>query len=211
MLVDAELSLVQTIVNTLLAQSGWEWLAASLGITYVFLASKASIWCWPAAFISTFIYTLLFWEGQLPMQMLLNVYYMGMAIYGFTLWRGHAQDNIFLPITQRPALFHVKFITTGTLLAGIIGFYLAEQPNAQLPYLDAFIMVFSVMNTVLMAKKVIESWLYWMVINTLAIALFFQAGYYVTLIMFSVYLMLAFYGYFQWRGIKNRQDVPSTD
>jgi nicotinamide mononucleotide transporter len=211
MLVDAELSLVQTVVNTLLAQSGWEWLAASLGITYVFLASKASIWCWPAAFISTFIYTLLFWEGQLPMQMLLNVYYMGMAIYGFTLWRGHAQDNTSLPITQRFALFHVKFITAGTILAGIIGFYLAEQPNAQLPYLDAFIMVFSVMNTVLMAKKIIESWLYWMVINTLAIALFFQAGYYVTLIMFSVYLMLAFYGYFQWRGIKNRQDAPSTD
>ncbi|MCF6299347.1 MAG: nicotinamide riboside transporter PnuC [Thiomicrorhabdus sp.] len=211
MLVDSDLSLIQTVLNTLLAQSGWEWLAASLGIIYVFLASKASIWCWPAAFVSTFIYTLLFWEGQLPMQMLLNIYYMGMAVYGFTLWRGHNQNNITLAITQRSALFHVKFIATGVLLTALIGFYLASQPNAQLPYLDAVIMVFSVMNTVLMAKKIIESWLYWMVINTLAIALFFQAGYYVTLIMFSVYLMLAFYGYFQWRVIKNRQDAPSSD
>ncbi len=215
MLVEPELSLLQTIVNTLLAQSGWEWLAASLGIIYVFLASKASIWCWPAAFISTFIYTLLFWEGQLPMQMLLNLYYMGMAVYGFTLWRRHNQDNSTdnsaLPITQRPLSFHLKFIATGVLLTGIIGFYFANQPNAQLPYLDAIIMVFSVMNTVLMAKKVIESWLYWMVINTLAIALFFQTGYYVTLLMFSVYLMLAFYGYAQWNLLKNRQDAPSSD
>lgn len=211
MLVENEISLFNTITTSLLAQSGWEWLAASLGITYVLLASKTSIWCWPAAFVSTLIYTLLFWEGQLPMQMLLNAYYMGMAIYGFALWRQHSQSNATLSITNRPLIFHLTFIGVGILLTGIIGFYLANQPNAKLPYLDAIIMVFSVMNMVLMAKKIIESWLYWMVINTLAMMLFFQTGYYATLIMYSVYLILAFYGYYHWKKLKTAQDAPSNN
>ncbi|VAW46768.1 Predicted thiamin transporter PnuT [hydrothermal vent metagenome] len=211
MLVENDLNIVNTIITSLLAQSGWEWLAASLGITYVVLASKASIWCWPVAFISTLIYTLLFWEGQLPMQALLNLYYMGMAIYGFMLWRKHNQSNQTLAITQRPITFHLKFIAAGLLLTALIGTYLSSLANAQLPYLDAIITVFSVMNTVLMARKILESWLYWMVINTLAMTLFFQTGYYATLMMFSVYLILAFYGYYHWKNIKTAQDTPSND
>ena len=202
--VENETTLFHTIITSLLAQSGWEWLAASLGITYVLLASKTSIWCWPAAFVSTLIYTLLFWKGQLPMQVILNIYYMGMAIYGFTLWRQQSQSHSSLNITQRPLVFHLKFITAGLLLTALIGAYLSSIPYAQLPYLDAIIMVFSVMNTVLMVKKIIESWLYWMVINTLAITLFFQTGYYATLIMFLVYLILAFYGYYSWKTLKTR-------
>ena len=202
MFVENDINLFNTIITNLLARSGWEWLAASLGITYVLLASKASIWCWPAAFISTLIYTLLFWEGRLPMQVILNIYYMGMAIYGFMLWRKHSQPNHSLAITQRPITFHLKFIATGLLLTVLIGTYLSSLPNTRVPYLDAIITVFSVMNIVLMAKKIIESWLYWMVINTLAITLFFQTGYYVTLIMYSVYLILAFYGYYHWKNLK---------
>ncbi|VAW47328.1 Predicted thiamin transporter PnuT [hydrothermal vent metagenome] len=202
MSIENDINLFNTIITNLLARSGWEWLAASLGITYVLLASKTSIWCWPAAFISTLIYTLLFWEGRLPMQVILNIYYMGMAIYGFMLWRKHSQSNHSLAITQRPIAFHLKFIATGLLLTVLIGTYLSSLPNTRLPYLDAIITVFSVMNIVLMAKKIIESWLYWMVINMLAIMLFFQTGYYVTLIMYSVYLILAFYGYYNWKNLK---------
>ena len=138
------------------------------------------------------------------MQVILNIYYMGMAIYGFTLWRQQSQSHSSLNITQRPLVFHLKFITAGLLLTALIGAYLSSIPYAQLPYLDAIIMVFSVMNTVLMVKKIIESWLYWMVINTLAITLFFQTGYYATLIMFLVYLILAFYGYYSWKTLKTR-------
>ena len=211
MLVNTENTLINTIVHALLAQSGWEWLAASLGIAYVLLASKTIIWCWPAALISTFIYTLLFWEGQLPMQAALNVYYMGMAVYGFWLWQKHTQPEDNLTITQRPLTFHLAFIATGLLFTLIIGLYLANMPNARLPYLDAAVTVFSVMNTLLMAKKILESWLYWIVINLLAITLYFQTGYYVTIIMFSVYFILAFYGYRNWKALKTDQAPSHSD
>ncbi len=198
----AEENLISTVFNALLAQSGWEWLAASLGILYVVLAAKESIWCWPAALVSTVIYTVLFWEGQLPMQAILNAYYMGMAVYGFILWQKQATTEKNLRISSRPLKFHALFISTAIVLTGTIGLYLSSMPENRLPYLDAAVTVFSVMNTVLMARKVLESWIYWIVINAAAITLYFQTGYYVTIVMFMVYLVLAIYGYKSWRALQ---------
>ena len=205
-----EESLISAVINALLGQSSWEWLAASLGILYVVLASKESIWCWPAALISTIIYTVLFWEGQLPMQAILNAYYMAMAVYGFMLWRKHAEPELELKITDRPIQFHLLFIGAGIVLTGLIGTYLSSIPEARMPYLDAAVTVFSVMNTVLMARKVIENWIYWIVIDTAAIALYLQTGYYVTIVMFIVYLVLAVYGYLSWKKLKQQAVEPAA-
>lgn len=193
--------LMTEIFHALIAQSGWEWLAAVLGIAYVILAAKESIWCWPAAFFSTMIYTVLFWEGQLPMQALLNFYYLAMAVYGFVVWRRHSNQTDDLQIHRKPIRFHLAFIVTGSVLTLAIGYYLASLPANQLPYLDAFVMIFSIMTTVLMARKVLENWLYWIVIDSAAIALYWQTGFYVTILMFLVYLVLAVYGYWNWRKL----------
>jgi len=195
-------SLLTAIIEAALAQSGWEWLAASLGILYVILAAKESVWCWPAAFASTVIYTVLFWEGQLPMQALLNFYYMAMAVYGFILWRKNGQEDNTVEISRRPLKFHIIYILSGLVASGLIGYYSASFADTRLPYLDAIVMVFSVMTTVLMARKVIENWIYWIVIDSFAIALYWQTGFYVTIIMFGVYLILAVYGYLNWKKLQ---------
>ena len=191
------------LLNALLAQSGWEWLAASLGIAYVILAAKESVWCWPAAFVSTLIYTVLFWEGQLPMQALLNAYYIGVAVYGYWVWTQKApaqnqKEN--LTVSQRPLTFHLIFISAGLSISLALGFALSFSPDNRLPYLDAGVTVFAVMNTLLMAHKVLENWLYWLVINTVAIALYWQTGFYVTIAMFMLYWVLAVYGYLEWKA-----------
>ncbi len=202
----AEENLISTVFNALLAQSGWEWLAASLGILYVVLAAKESIWCWPAALASTAIYTTLFWEGQLPMQAVLNAYYMGMAVYGFILWQKHAVAEDNLHISSHPLNFHILFISFGIVLTILIGLYLSSMAESRLPYLDAAVTVFSLMNTVLMVRKILESWIYWIVINSAAIALYFQTGYYVTILMFMVYFVLAIYGYLSWKKLQNQSN-----
>jgi len=200
----SEESLIQIVGQSFLALSGWEVIATILGIAYVILAARESIWCWPAAFTSTLIYTILFWEGQLPMQALLNVYYMGMAVYGWTLWRKHTKTEETLGVSTRPVQFHLLFISSGIALSLVTGYYLAEIVGSRLPYLDAFVTVFSVMTTVLMARKVLENWLYWLVINSAAISLYWQTGYYVTIVMFSLYLVLAVIGYLSWKKSLNK-------
>lgn len=200
-------NLITRVIDALLAQSGWEWLAAGLGILYVVLAARESIWCWPAAFFSTLIYTVLFWEGQLPMQAFLNFYYLVMAVYGFTVWkkRSNAEDNI--EIHTKSWRFHIAYVLVGSVLAVAIGYYLSTNVDNRLPYLDALVTVFSIMTTVLMARKVLENWIYWIVINSLAIALYWQTGFYVTIIMFMVYFVLALYGFKNWQKIKAKTNL----
>ncbi|MDG6778420.1 nicotinamide riboside transporter PnuC [Thiomicrorhabdus sp. zzn3] len=192
---------LQTVSTLLSALSGWEWIATTLGILYVILAAKESIWCWPTAFVSTLIYTLLFWEGQLPMQALLNAYYLFMAVYGFMLWRKHGDQKEDLRISTRPVRFHIIYIVSGAVLTVATGFYIDNVLHSRLPFLDAFVTVFSVMNTVLMARKVLENWLYWLIIDSAAIALYWQTGFHITIIMFGVYLILAIVGYYNWKKL----------
>ncbi len=206
-------SIFPTIINAFSALSGWEVLATVLGIIYVILAAKESVWCWPVGFFSTLIYTILFWEGQLPMQALLNFYYMGMAVYGFILWKrsnkkvadtgadaGNVESEEHLVISNWSRKKHFIVIPVGLLLSLSIGYYLSSNTETRLPYLDSAVMIFSMVATWLLAHKILQTWLYWLVVDSAAIILYWQTGYYVTIILFMVYLVLSVYGYRRWKA-----------
>ncbi len=193
------------MLNGLSALSGWEVFAALLGVAYIIFAARESQWCWPMAFISTLIYTLLFWDGQLPMQALLNFYYMGMAIYGFLLWRQHKLAENDISIHSWPWHFHLLFLITGSVLTVVIGQYLSSIEASQNPYLDAGVSVFSVLNTWLMARKVLQNWLYWVIIDAAAVALYLQTGFYATVALFSLYTVLALAGFMNWLRLYRQQ------
>lgn len=203
-------SLFKAILQGILALSGWEVFAAILGIAYVIFAAKESQWCWPLAFVSTLIYTVLFWQDQLPMQALLNFYYMGMAIYGYQLWKKQGQTDAVISISKLSWLQQFSFLITGSLLTFLAAKYLISLDASQSPYLDAGVTVFSVLNTLLMARKVLQNWLYWIVIDAAAIQLYYQTGYYATIAMFSVYLVLAFLGYINWMKLYYKAHPPVT-
>lgn len=193
------------IVNAFAVMSGWEIFAALLGMAYISFAAKESQWCWPIAFVSTLIYTVLFWEGQLPMLAILNFYYMGMAIYGYTLWRKHGTTEDDVAITSWSWSNQLTFLITATILSAITAYYLEASGTSQHPYLDASVTIFSVMNTWLMAKKVLQNWLYWIVIDAVAVALYVQSGFYATVVLFFVYTVLAVFGFISWQKLYRQQ------
>jgi nicotinamide mononucleotide transporter len=195
----------QQVIDGFAIMSGWEVFAALLGVGYIIYAARESMWCWPMAFVSTLIYTLLFWEGQLPMQALLNFYYMGMAVYGYWLWRQHGNVEDNLAISSWPWPKHVLFLVSGTLLSWAIATYLISMDASQRPYLDAAITVFSVMNTWLMARKILQNWLYWVVIDAAAVVLYFETGYFATMILFALYTVLATAGFISWVKLYKQQ------
>ena len=192
---------MQIVIDALLALSGWEVFAALLGIAYVILAARESQWCWPLAFASTLIYTLIFWDGNLPMQAIMNFYYMAMAVYGYLLWRRHGNSKNNLAISSWSWSQQSLFLVGGASISFIVGYYLATQTFSQSPYLDAGVTVFSILNTWLMARKVLQNWLYWIVIDSAAIVLYAQNGYYATIVMYSVYLILAIIGFINWKKL----------
>lgn len=198
---------VQWVIDAFAVMSRWEIIAALLGMAYIIFATKEIKWCWPLAFISTLIYTVLFWEGQLPMQALLNFYYMGMAIYGYLLWRQQGDVEETLAITSWSLTKNLVFISSGIILSVITAYYLKVTDTSQSPYLDASVTIFSVMNTWLMAKKILQNWLYWVVIDAAAVVLYAQSGYYATVILFAVYTVLAILGFISWKTAFAQQKV----
>lgn len=180
----------------------WEIVAVILGITYVVLAAKELQWAWPFAFFSTLIYTILFWDGALVSSSLLNFYYMIMAVYGFILW-GKNENGESLAISRWTLQRHFLIIVGGVLAAMILGYLSHTYVGAKLAYLDSFVMVFSMITTWMLAKKVLENWIYWMVIDSVAIVLYWKSGYLATIILFLFYIILAFYGYTSWRKAFN--------
>ncbi|OUR72377.1 nicotinamide mononucleotide transporter [Methylophaga sp. 41_12_T18] len=192
-------SLITELINASLAMPPWEVAAALLGACYIILAAKESQWCWPFAFANTLIYTVLFWEGQLPMQALLNAYYMAMAVYGYMIWRKHQQSEDNIHITSWSWSKQVVFIVIGTVLSLITAYYLQSNQLSQSPYLDASVTIFSVMNTWLMARKVLQNWIYWIIIDAAAVVLYFETAYYATVILFALYIVLAISGLISWQ------------
>ena len=196
-----ELSL-EAIANAFAQMSGWEILAVVFGIAYVLLAAKESLWTWLFAFLSTLIYTLLFWEGALVSSSLLNFYYMGMAVYGFLLWRSGGEKGEELEITEWSLKKNMVMIISGLVIATVLGYVSDTYTDAKFAYLDTFVMVFSVLATWMLANKILETWLYWMVVDSAAIVLYWQSGYLATIVLFALYILLAFYGYSSWRKVK---------
>ncbi|MGP1718525.1 MAG: nicotinamide riboside transporter PnuC [Methylophilus sp.] len=196
---------LQPVLTAFQQMSTWEIAAALMGVAYILLASKESQWCWPFAFFSTLVYTALFWEGQLPMQALLNFYYMGMAMYGFWLWHKHGKQTDALVISRWPWKWHIGFIAVGIAVSAVVAAYLQQTGQSQSPMLDAYTTVFSVMNTWLIARKVLENWLYWAVIDGAATILYVQTGYYATAALFVLNTILAVAGFISWVKLYRQQ------
>lgn len=201
---------LDSVMAAIQALPPWEVLAASLGVFYILFAARESQWCWPMAFISTLIYTFLFWEGQLPMQAILNFYYMGMAVYGFWLWHQHKQAESNLPIHHWRLSYHLVFIVSGTVMTLLLGYYLQSKQASQAPYLGAGVTVFSVMNTWLMARKVLQNWLYWIIIDFSAMLLYTQTGFIATAVLFGLYTILAIAGLINWLKLYRQQITLQT-
>ncbi len=179
--------------------STWEAVAVVLAVAYLWLAMKGSVWCWLAALLSTAIYTLLFWEVALLMESVLNVYYMLMAVYGYWLWtRGQDNDKGITVVSW--SLSRHLLLIIGTAFASIlVGFLMDRYTQAALAYLDAATTCFAVMTTYLVAKKVLENWLYWVVIDFVSIYLYLNKGLMLTAVLFMFYVAMAIAGYFIWR------------
>ncbi|UTA47139.1 nicotinamide riboside transporter PnuC [Simiduia sp. 21SJ11W-1] len=188
-----------------------EAIAVALAMAYIIFAIKESLWCWPAAFLSTAIYTWLFWEVSLLMESVLNVYYMAMAVYGYWHWRANKnahQDT--KPVVSWSLARHGWIIGISTLGSIILGYLMATYTQAHFPWLDAATTVFAVVTTWLVAQKVLENWLYWIVIDAASIYLYIQKDLMLTAALFLIYIVLAAIGYLRWQDtLPYNSDQPS--
>jgi nicotinamide mononucleotide transporter len=189
---------------------GWEALAVALAVAYLLLAVRQNRLCWIAAFASTALYTALFWQVQLVMQSALNVYYMAMAVYGWWHWRHGGDADAPLPVQRWPAGRHALALVGIFAAALVSGALLSSHSDAARPYLDSLVTWGAVVTTFMVARKVLENWAYWMVINSLAIVLFVDRGMLPTAGLHAAYLVISVFGWRGWRRDYRRQRAACT-
>jgi nicotinamide mononucleotide transporter len=167
-------------------------------IAYLWLAIRQNIWCWAAAVISTTIYTFVMYGAGLYMESALQIFYIVLAVYGWYSWRQGSRAGELAVSTWR-ARHHL--LAAGCILIFAIGsgLLLRTFTVAALPYLDSFTTWGAIVATYMVARKILENWLYWFVIDSVSIYLYVSRGLYLTAMLFLIYLVMIFFGYRSWR------------
>src|SRR6185312_462191 len=145
-------------------QAGLEIIGVITGILCVYLAAVNNIWNWPIACISVGIYIFIFFNSHLYADMGLQVYFMGMNIYGWYFWSHKPESADKTPvmrITRRETIFSVIAIVAFTVFLGLV----LKYTPASYPYLDSFCTACSLIAQAFMARKVLENWLIWIFVD----------------------------------------------
>lgn len=172
--------------------------AVLLAITYLVLAIHQNILCWAAAFVSALIFMMVFYSALLYMQSALQIFYAGMAVYGWYQWRYAGVEGTGVRIHTLTIVRHIQVIAGISATALLLGWIMSRTDTA-FPYAEAFITVAAIATTFMVARKVLEHWLYWFVIDSISIYIYVARELYLTGLLFVFYLVMAGIGFRLWR------------
>lgn len=194
------------------------------GFLSVWYARKGNIWVYPTGIISTMLFVYLLWHYVLWGDMLINVYYTIMSIYGWVLWARNAQDNIITISRTTPADWKTAALLGAFSFLFVIGVYylkpfikndfsmqgvtLGFHNFLPTEYVDVFTTAIFLVGMWLMAKRKIENWLFWIVGDLISIPLYYIKGMVFTSFQYLLFTIIAIMGYLEWRR-KLKQELMS--
>ncbi len=190
-----------TLLNRLAAAaeaaSVAEVVAVLLAIAYLLLVIRQNILCWAAALASVLIYLVIFFNAQLYMESVRQIFYAAMAVYGWYQWKyGGVEHQGLRIVTWR--LRHHAIAIGGILVSTMVFGWGLSATDAAFPYLDSFTTVAAVVTTFMVARKVLENWAYWFVIDGLSVYLYISRELYLTAGLFVLYLVMIVIGFRCW-------------
>ena len=204
---------LEALAEALGAISLLEGAAVAFGLAYLVLAIRQNMLCWAAALVSVLLSLVLFYEARLYSESALQVFYAAMAFYGWYQWRyggrrvGAETDE--LPVGVWPLRMHVLAIGGTLAVSVLLGYVMDVRTDAAMPYLDAFTTVAAIVTTYMVAKKLLENWVYWFVIDGLSVYMYIARELYLYAALFVFYLVLVVIGFFRWRR-DLRAQVPAA-
>ena len=175
-----------------------EAVAVVFGACAVALTIRQSLWCWPTGLVQVSLYVYVFYEARLYSDMVLHVIYVVLQVYGWYRWRtgssGHA-----LPVTRLAAAEAAWWTAVIGVSAFVWGEAMIRYTNAAAPRADAFIAAASLVAQYLLAIKKIENWIIWIIVDIVAIAVYWSRDLRLTAGLYGVFLILCVLGVIEWR------------
>ena len=175
----------------------FEIVATLTGLVFIIGLVSEKVWAWPLGIISTFLMSFVLYDSKLYSETILYAIY---TIAGFYGWYSWAKGGIDLKIQKKSIPWHIAILVAGALLAFLVAYIMGKYTDAARPQVDAITSVFGVFATILEAKKILRTWLYWIGINLVSFWLYYDREINIYLALLVIYLILSIYGYFQWRN-----------
>jgi nicotinamide mononucleotide transporter len=177
-----------------------EVLGVVFSVIYLIFSIRQNILLWPTGMISAILYMVVFFQAKFYADMGLNAYYFFISIYGWIAWqRGKGKSS------GAGAIKRIRW-KPGLILAGItalaflgIAVILDRYTDSPIPYWDALTTALSFTATWMLARKILEHWIIWIIVDAISMALYLYRGLYPTMILFIIYTAMAVMGYFEWR------------
>lgn len=193
-----------------------EWLSANyielagaiLGIAYIYFSIRQHILTWITGLLTSLLYIVVFYQAKFYADMGLQFYYVAISIYGWYLWKKKKPgltDNTTMPIIRaRRNFFLISAMATWVIFL-LIRFILERYTDSMIPNMDAATTALSITATYMLARKMIEHWIIWVVVDVVSAGLYIYKGLWATSILFLVYTIMAVIGYKQWKNELLRQ------
>ncbi len=186
-----------------------ELLAFVLAVWMVICNMRVHVLAWPLAIASSLLYFILFWSGKLYGEASLQLVFASLALWGWWQWsRGKGADGAALRV-RRLSPQGLALCVTLTLLAWpVLGFFLQRQTDSPVPFWDALPTVASLLGQWLLARKYQENWSVWVLVNGVSVALFAYKGYWLTVLLYAVFIPMSVAGWRAWA--RHLHQTPAT-
>jgi nicotinamide mononucleotide transporter len=194
----------ETVWGSVKSTDSITWAGTVLAIVYVVLALRLSKWCWIAGTLSSVLFVFIYFKEQLYYEAALNIVYAALGIYGWLNWKN--QDvQAGTEIRNTKSGYLIKAVAVSISIGILLGMFTHFFLKAEFAFADAMISSFSVMATVLTARKYIENWIFWIIIDAVSAVLYFIKGpsMYLVAVLFIFYTFMAISVYFSWKKKQN--------
>ena len=181
------------------AMSGLEIIAVLLSATAVWLTVKQNLWCWPLGLVSVLMYSWVFFDVKLYSDMLLQLVYAVLQLYGWWQWTRGGVQHAGRQISRLPGSQLLLSLAIGTAGSLLLGYLMATHTDAAAPWLDAALTSFSLVAQVWMAQKRLECWPLWIALDVIYVGLFLSKELYLTAVLYAVFTALAIAGWRAWQ------------
>jgi len=176
---------------------------ALLSLMYVMMASQQNILCWGAAIASSVVYGVVFYSASLYAEAALHGFFIFSSIYGAYWWNkakggNEGEESASYRVHKVSFRFHLCFILLNSITGIALGYVLEKYTNQKVPYADGLITIFSIGTTFLVGRRILENWLYWMVIDSICVVVYLLRDLPATALLYTIYVMLAIHGYCTW-------------
>lgn len=160
------------------------------------MASSQRISCWIFAFVSSLAYVIISYTTLLYVDAFLNILYATLAIVGWVNWNKKKQIHAIRTISWKT---HALIVLGSCLLGAITGYALDNYTHQVFPYLDAVLFFLSISATWMITRKILENWIYFIVIDSAMVGIYFNRSLYLSSLLFILYTFFAIHGYYLWR------------